>query len=189
MAKSEGVNRESICTTGELAGILGLTPRRLQQLVAEGILEQEEKGTFLLGKAVTQYLLYIKGGVKSDEELKLELDKKRAEVKMKKARARREELLTAELDGSMFRKEDVEAWTTDLVYAFKGAVMALPSRVAVDVAAEENPAACGAIVTREVKLILNELANYQYDPEYYEDRIRERRKLELRFMNGQDEDE
>ena len=108
---------------------------------------------------------------------------------MKKARARREELTTAELDGTMYRAEDVEAYATDLVYSFKGSIMALPARVAVDVAAENNPAVCGEIVKREVRLLLNELSRFEFDPEFYRERIAERKKMELKFLKETEEDE
>lgn len=189
MAKSQGVNKESICTTSELAGIMGLSPRRLQQLVSEGVLETIEEGRFLLGESVQRYITYIKGNGRSEEEKKLDLEKKKAEVKMKKARARREELQTAELDGSMYRAEDVEAWCTDLVYGFKGSIMALPPRVAVDVAAEDNPAMCGEIIKKEVRLLLMELSRYEFDPEFYRERIAERKKMELKFLQETEEDE
>lgn len=188
MAKSDGVNKDSIATTSELAGIMGLTPRRLQQLVKEGLLETVEEGRFLLGESVQRYITYLKGGEKSDEERKLDLEKKRAEVQMKKARARREELTTAELDMKMFRVEDVEAFTEDLVYSFKGSIMALPPRVAVDVAEESNPAACAEIIKKEIRRLLIELSRYQFDPEFYRERIKERQKMELQFMQETDEE-
>lgn len=189
MAKSEGINKNSIATTSELAGMMGLTPRRLQQLVADGVLETVEPGRFIVGECFQRYITFIKGNGKSDEERKLDLEKKKADVKMKKARARREELATAELDGSMYRAEDVERWSEDVVYMFKGSIMALPSRVAVDVAAESNPAACAEIVKREVRMILNELSEKEYDPEFYRELTRERRKMELNFMQETEPDE
>ena len=189
MAKSEGVNKESTATTSELAGIMGLSPRRLQQLVADGVLEQIEEGRFLLGESVQRYITFIKGNGRSEEEKKLDLEKKRAEVKTKKARARREELATAELDGKMYRAEDVEAYATDLVYSFKGSIMALPSRVAVDVAAESDPAICGEIIKKEVRLLLLELSRFEYDPEFYRERIAERQKMELKFMQETEDEE
>lgn len=188
MAKLEGVNKDSTATTSELAGIMGLSPRRLQQLVADGVLEQIEPGRFIVGESVQRYITFIKGNGRSEEEKKLDLEKKRAEVKTKKARARREELITAELEGKMFRAEDVEAYTTDLVYGFKGSIMALPPRVAVDVAAESNPAMCGEIIKKEVRLLLLELSRYEFDPEFYRERIQERKKMELQFLQETEEE-
>ena len=189
MAKSEGFNKDSVVGTIALAGMMGLSPRRLQQLVTDGVLEQVEPGRFIVGEAFTRYITFIKGNGKSDEERKLDLEKKKAEVKMKKARARREELQTAELEGNMYRAEDIEAYTTDLVYTFKGSIMALPPRVAVDVAAEDNPAICGEIVKREVRLLLKELSRYEFDPEFYRERIAERQKMELKFMQETEDDD
>ena len=189
MAKSQGVNKNSTVTTTELAGIMGLTPRRLQQLVKDGLLETVEEGVFLLGESVQRYATYIKGGDKSEEERKLDLEKKRAEVRMKKARARREELETLELDGNMHRSEDVQALTDDFIYTVKGSIMSLPSRVCTDVAAEKDPAACADIVKKECRAILTECSQFEYDPEKYRDRVRERKQMELQFMGLEDEAE
>ncbi len=107
---------------------------------------------------------------------------------MKKARARREELSTAELDGKKFRAEDIQVWANDVVYSVKGALMALPSRVAVAVAGESDPAACAYIVKKEVRDILTELSEYHYNPEFYQERIRERQQMELKFMTDDEEE-
>lgn len=190
MAKSEeNFDKDSIVSTARLAGMMGLTPRRLQQLVTDGVLETVEPGRFIVGECFQRYITFVKGNGKSDEEKKIDLERKRAEMKMKKARARREELQTAELEGSMYRAEDVERWSEDVVYLFKGSAMALPSRVAVDVAAESNPAACAEIIKREIRLILTELSEKEYDPEYYRELTRQRKKMELKFMNGTEEDD
>lgn len=56
--------------------------------------------------------------------------------------------------------------------------MALPGRLAVDVAVVKKPAEAAEIIRKEVHAIMRELANYRYDPEKYEERVRERRKWE-----------
>jgi len=189
MAKSEGINKNQTVTTSELAGIIGLTPRRLQQLVADGVLEQEERGLFLLGESVQRYITLVKGEGKSEEERKIDLERKKAEARIKKARARREELSTAELEGSMFRLEDIEVFTNDLVFETKGMIMAFPHRLAVEVAAEDNPAVCAEIIKGECREMLTALSKYEFDPENYMDRVRERRKMELKFMQDNPEDD
>lgn len=188
-AETESELDQEIVSTSKLAAWMGLTPRRLQQLVKAGILEQVEPGRFDVADAFQRYISYVKGNSKSEEEQKIDLERKRAEMKIKKARARREELMTAELEGNMIRAEDVEAYTTDIIYTFKGSIMALPPRVAVDVAAENNPAMCGDIIKKEVRRILHELSEYDYDPEFYRERVAERKKMELKFLREIEEDD
>lgn len=187
MAKSEGVNKESTATTSELAGIMGLTPRRLQQLVSEGVLEQVEEGRFLLGESVQRYITHIKGNGRSEEEKKLDLEKKRAEVELKKARAKVAKVEAAELEGSMFRVEDVQSYTEDMITTVKAQIMSLPGRLAVEVATESNPAKCAEIIKTEGRALLRELSEYEFNPEFYRERIQERRQMELEFMREPDE--
>jgi hypothetical protein len=53
--------------------------------------------------------------------------------------------------------------------------MALPGRLAVDVASCDTPAEASDVIRREVYKIMRELAGYHYDPKKYEERVRERR--------------
>lgn len=43
----------------ELAKILGITPRRVQQLVEEGVLERDSRGQYTLGDCVRAYCGYL----------------------------------------------------------------------------------------------------------------------------------
>ena len=92
-----------------------------------------------------------------------------------------------ELKGTMHRSEDVAAMTTDLIYAIRGAMMALPGRLAVDVASANSPAEAAEIIRREVNKAMRELSNYRYDPKKYEERVRERRAWEA--DSGRDADD
>ena len=80
-----------------------------------------------------------------------------------------------ELKGSMHRAEDVAAMTEDLVYTIRGALNALPGRLAVDTAAAATPAEASEVIRKEVGKVMRELAAYHYDPKKYEERVRERR--------------
>lgn len=75
----------------------------------------------------------------------------------------------------MHRAEDVAALTEDLVYTIRGALNALPGRLAVDVAAVSTPAEASEVIRKEVSKVMRELAGYHYDPKKYEERVRERR--------------
>ena len=100
-----------------------------------------------------------------------------------------EKLKAAELDGEMFRKEDIEALTNDFVFTAKALIMNMPPRLAVDIAAENSPVMCAEIVKGECKYVLRELSRFEFDPEQYMERVRERRKMELNFMRETEEDE
>jgi hypothetical protein len=63
---------------------------------------------------------------------------------------------------------------TDIVYTIRSMIMALPGRLAVDVAGAASAAEASEIIRTEVYKILEELAGFKYDPEEYARRVRER---------------
>lgn len=83
-----------------------------------------------------------------------------------------------ELQGKMHRSEDVAAMTEDLIFSIRGMLVALPGRLAVDVANANTAAEAAEIIRKGVFEVMREIANYRYDPKKYEERVRERRKWE-----------
>ena len=83
-----------------------------------------------------------------------------------------------ELQGKMHRSEDVAAMTEDLIYTIRGSLMALPGRLAVDVTAVQTAAEAADIIRTEVFMLMQELSQYRYDPQKYEERVRDRMKWE-----------
>ena len=71
--------------------------------------------------------------------------------------------------------EDVAAMTEDLIYTIRGSLMALPGRLAMDVAAVSTAAEASEIIRKEVYEIMIDLSRYKYDPAKYEERVRTRR--------------
>ena len=75
--------------------------------------------------------------------------------------------------------------TEDLVYTIRGALNALPGRLAVDTAAAATPAEASEVIRKEVGKVMRELAAYHYDPKKYEERVRERRDWSERDADGE----
>ena len=159
--------------TAELAAVLGITARRVRQLVEDGILQNSSAGKFLLCDAVQLYMNY-RFGSHSAEDLQIDRAKRRADSQIKTAKATIAKLEAEELEGKMHRSEDVAAMTEDLIYTIRGALIALPGRLAVDVATVTSAAEVAEIIRREVYAVMRELAGYQYDPAKYEERVRNR---------------
>lgn len=166
------ITLDTTVNTKELAIVLGLSTRRIQQLVQDGQFEAVKRGRYLLAKSVSRYIDYI-SKKESDEE------KAEAELSIKKAKAIVATLEAKELQGKMHRSEDVAALTEDLTFTIRGMLLALPGRLAVDVAVANEPAEIAKIIRKEVHAIMDELSNYQYDPKKYEDRVRERRNWDI----------
>ena len=166
------ITTDTEVSTSELACVLGITGRNVRQLVEDGQLEKKD-GRFLLCDSVQRYVAFKSRKEADDEEKRLEKARRTADVTMKASKAQIAKMEADELRGKMHRSEDVAAMTEDLIYTVRGSLMALPGRLAVDV-----PAEAAEIIRKEVHALMRELANYQYDPEKYEERVRERRKWE-----------
>lgn len=166
-----------------IARIYGSDVRRIQQLNTAGVIKGEGRPAKydLLPtiKALFEYQRkLIQGKSKSEEIAKLEEEKLQAEVDIKTAKAEAAKLELDELRGKLHRAEDVEAITTDHVLFLRSMLMAMPGKLAVDLAGNHTAAEQAERVKREVYHVLNQLADYKYDPAEYKKRVRERQGWE-----------
>jgi len=173
-------------TKPELAKLFGVSERTVERLVQSAILQpiaEPRKGArqkFDLCVNVKKYIDHLieQTSKKDGKYSAMEEQRLAAEVSIKKAKATIATLEAEELKGKMHRAEDIENITEGLVYAIRGALMALPGRLAVDVANVTNPAEVATLIRNEVYKIMTELSQYEYDSSKYEERVRERRKWE-----------
>ena len=164
-----------------IAKLFGVTDRRVQQLAKEGVIPaaQTRPYKFDLLPTVQAYIKHLSEKANGKEQknadtVQAEADKLRAEADLKQSKAKIAELQLKELEGKMHRSEDVEAMTNDLVYTARSMIMALPGRLAMDVVQTGSANEASALIRAECYKILNELAGYQYDPEAYRRRVRDR---------------
>ena len=172
--RMQKITDESEVSTTELATVLGVSARRVQQMAQDGTIPTCRKGCFRLADSVQRYVKFLSDGPMDEEDKKLEKTRRVAETTMKASKATIAKLEAEELKGTMHRAEDVAALTEDLVYTIRGALNALPGRLAVDVAVPP-PAEASEVIRKEVSKVMRELAGYHYDPKKYEERVRERR--------------
>jgi len=158
----------------ELATVLGLTARRIQQMGQDGTFITVRRGRYLLCDSVQRYINFLSKPAIDDEDKKTEKAKRIAEAQIKAAKATVAKLEAEELRGKMHRSEDVASMTEDLIFTIRGALNALPGRLAVDVAAASSAAETAEIIRKEVHKVMGELADYKYDPKKYEERVRDR---------------
>ena len=175
MAEREKVSAEAEVTTTELAAILGITERRVQQMAQDGTVISVRRGYFQLGDAVQRYINFLSKPQVSEAEQNLETARKHSEAQLKLSKAQLAKMEVEELKGRLHRSEDVEAFTEDLIYTIRSALLSLPGRLSVDVAATSSPAEASECIRKEMHAIMRELSNYRYDPEKYAERVNERR--------------
>lgn len=172
------------CTTAVLANLFDITSQWVGELTKNGILRKHETEVgprYNVVEATRAYVKYLreKAAGRSDKDdavSEKEQQKLAAEVRIKEAKADYAELELQELQGTMHRSEDVEKMTQQLVFTIRGMMVALPGRLAVDVAGVETAAEASVIIRREVNAILDELSNFKYDPAAYAKLVNERQK-------------
>lgn len=163
-----------------IAKIFGVSTRRVEQLKTEGIIKGQGKPTkYDLLPTIQAYIKYLSdkanGREKKETAAQLEEDKLRAEADMKRTKADVAKLELAELQGKLHKAEDVEAIFTDHVLYFRSMLMAMPGKLAVDCASCKTAAEAAERIKQEVYFVLNNLAEYRYDPEEFKKRVRERK--------------
>ena len=182
---------ENLQPTQVIAKLFGVSTRRVEQLKTEGIIKGEGKPTkYDLLPTIQAYIKYLSdkanGREKKETMANLEEAKLSAEVEIKKSKAEAARLELKELQGKMHRAEDVEAIFTDHVLFLRSMLLAMPGKLAVDLSGEHTAAEQAETVKREVYYILNNLADYRYDPVEYKKRVMERQGWETQ---REDEDD
>ncbi len=184
---------ENLQTTQVIAKIFGVSTRRVEQLKAEGVIKGQGRPTkYDLLPTIQAYIRYLSdkanGRAKKETTAELEESKLRAEVDIKEAKAAAARLELAELQGTMHRAEDVESITADHVLAIRSMLMAMPGKLAVDLSNLHTAPEMAERVKRECYFILEQLADYEYDPNEYRQRVMERQGWEHQDDDSTDEE-
>lgn len=186
----------------DIAEMLGVTRQYVHKLSKAGVLsyEKNEKGYFTYDpdEAREQYARFnaVKKGATSldnddsvfededDAVVSLKVERAKQEVRIKRATADVKELERDEILGIYHRAEFVEDWVTELILAQRSAMAALPGKLAPLLVGETDEAVIAARIKEEVRAIQEDLAQYEYNPGYYRERL-----AELRGKTITDDDE
>ena len=171
----ETITDTTIGTTAELAALVGVSTRRIQQLTAEGILPAASKGHYLLSASVQAYLAHKMGETLSPDELSIERRRREAETILKESKAKIAHLEAEVAEGNYHRQEDVGEFVEALIFEMRGVLLSLPGRLATEVSHSTSAAECGVIIKNEVYEALRNLSRWEYDPAYYREKEEERR--------------
>ncbi len=180
--------------TADICAMTGKSNQWIGQLTSQGTLNKTKTkhgSLYELAPNIKAYCDMLENRAEErcdDPDIQeLELEKRRAEVKAKKAKATMLDYELKELKGKMHRSEDVASMTADLIYSVRNSLIALPGRLAMDLSSLTEPAEISARIQKEVYLIMEELSSYKYDPEKYKERVMERSGHELSMEDTDDE--
>lgn len=170
------VEEQKLINSKELSKILGKSERYIQLLVKSEHITTIKKGknnTYDLYKVIQEYVEYVSEKNKK-EFTSLEDEKINEEIRYKRAKASKAILELEELEGRMHAAEDVEEMTMDLVLTIRSYLLSLPGKLAVELTTINEETKIAEIIKKEVYEILRDLAHYEYNPEEYQKRVRER---------------
>lgn len=181
--------------TADMCSILKKSNQWVGQLTSQGTLFKKrtpyKTAMYELAPNLRSYIESISTRAEDKDSKALEAEQKKrdADAKLKTAKASIAMVQAKELLGKMHRAEDVMEITQDLIFTIRGALLALPGRVAVDAAAAETAAEASEVIRKEVYKVMEELAGYQYNPAKYEERVRERLKMDMTEENDDGDEE
>src|SRR6266536_2074061 len=150
-----GIPRE--VSPDELAAVLGVTSRAVGKLSEQGILRRVARGRFDLSASVVAYIRYR-------ERLAAERaggdEGSYAQGRTKKIweEARRAEHERLVREGLFLERESVDRTWKAMIASARSVLLAMPSRLALQLARASSPQACEALVRKSVYSALSRLA-------------------------------
>lgn len=145
----------------ELAQCLGITSRRVRALREEGLFQSEENVRgYRLENCVQEYIEYKvnaelgRSALISKEKVQAEHEEVKRQISLLKLRKLRRELHEA---------ADVEYYLTDMLLRFKNRLLALPSKMAMEVAGVNDINQIMQTIQKNLYDALEELS--EYDPD------------------------
>ncbi len=139
--------------------LLNLTPRRIQQLVREGVIPRAERGKYDLIRTIRGYVKYLQERAEGRAVEPTDLHGER--TRLLKAQADKTELEVDERKGALIPAERVvEAWQR-LVAAFRAKCLALPSKLAPQLAAVNEIPEIQHYIAGGVREALEELSRFE----------------------------
>jgi hypothetical protein len=159
------LDAERTYPTETVAKLLLLTPRRVRQLTAEGVLTRArdpESGEFLRGRyelfpTLNAYIQFLREG-RLDDPVETAYTKARSRRMI--AEAEQAELRLKVLKGKLHYAEDVEFVMTTMLPAVKARLLAIPSRTTRLLIGKTNFQEIFGLLYGEIELALKELSTY-----------------------------
>jgi len=158
-------NANKLCSAAGLAEILGVTDRRVRQLVRDGILKSAQSRLngmhFRLAESVQRFAKY-KCDLVSEKLEASNGEYDRARAKRMAAMAAMAELELKAKQGFYFRRDDIDFHLTHMITACKQRLLAIPSRVMHRLLGLTNAREANQIVDDEIRLALTEVSEAKW---------------------------
>ena len=158
-------------TAEDIAKLLGLSHRRVQQLRAEGAMVTERVGNttrYKLAESLVQYIKYLQGKQDKaavDERIKM------AEADLKERKAALAGLELSRRKGEVHDAEHVQILMNAMILETRAALIGLPSRVAMRCYGK-SVNEISNIIKGALNQVMQDMSQKQYDPDKFEELVR-----------------
>lgn len=187
----EGEDRRFV-TVDVLAKLFDLSSRRIQQLRQDGVLKTTRTKAGMRYDSVLcvrDYIRHLRDCLEGKERkaASAELEKQRmeADVRYRRAKAEKEEILLALMRGEVHKAEHVRLLFNGMIMESKAAFMAIPGRCAMD-CSHASPNEAADIIKGAIYEVMAGMASRSYDPERFAALVREDGD---KFSNGDEYDD
>jgi hypothetical protein len=159
-------NANVVCSTVTLSQILGVSDRRVRQLVGDKVLKcartKQHGMHFKLGESVQAFVKYECDLVREQCASCNGDEYNAAKTRRMVALARREELTTQAAEGKYLVADDVGFFLTSMITACKQRLLAIASRTMHQLVGRTSAMECNQIVDTEVRGALTELSEAKW---------------------------
>lgn len=146
-----------VVSTSDMAEILGVTTRWIQQLTKDGILIQESRGKFHLPENIQRYIQYIENMHEDDGQ---QIDYNKEKALHERAKRKIAEMDLAEKEQTLIQVDEVEKLLEKMVGLFKARCLTIPSKVSPLVQYETELPVIVGLLKKEVHGALQELSDH-----------------------------
>jgi phage terminase Nu1 subunit (DNA packaging protein) len=147
----------------QIAKLLDLTPRRVQQLSSEGIIPKSDRGRYELVPAVRGYVRYLRERALGQDLGGEQMAANKA--KLTGTRAQIEEMKRARMAGEMVPREQIARAWAEVCMAVRSHLLGIPARLAARIGMAKNAVEVQQILRREIEEALSELAKVNVEIE------------------------
>jgi excisionase family DNA binding protein len=152
-----------VCNVQQLAGVLGITTRHTERLIAEGVFKKM-RSTKLRGRhyrlsdSVRAYVRYQREVLKAQHRNGSNGEYDTARAKRMAAMASMAELELKAKQGFYFRRDDLDFHITQMITACRQRLLAVPSRVMHQLVGVTDARRANQIVDDDIRLALTEFS-------------------------------
>ena len=146
-------------TGSELATLLGLSDRRIQQLVKENVIRKAKRNTFVVIDAVQDYVNYQAGKNLGNYSKGENYQEEKA--RLTKLQADKAELEVESMSANLVPADDVSRHWYQIITDCKNRLLTVPSKAAPIVAAETEAGMVQDIIDDLMREALEELSEYE----------------------------